>query len=89
MKAKYDWKSDKTKLLRMLRMSIAMKRKEGWSRDTGCGFIAQDVKEYRLNKDKTIDLQFGFSDGRWSKFSMYSLNLREAEELLKYMEEKQ
>lgn len=88
MKAKYDWKSDSTKLLRMLRMSLAMKRKKGWSRDTGCGFIAEDVKDVRLNVDKTVNIVFHWSDDRASKFSMWSLNLRETEELLRYTEKK-
>ena len=82
----YNWRDDRTKLLRMLRMSLAMKRKKGWSRDIGCGFIAEDVKDVRLNEDKTVDIVFHWSGDRWSKFSMYSLNLGEAEELLKYVE---
>ena len=81
--ANYNWKDDKTKLLRMLRNSKTLKEKNGWSREMGAGFIKEDIKSLRLSSDKTITtITESFTlTGKTGDF-----NLRETEEMVKFLE---
>jgi len=83
MVAKYDFKSEKTRLLKILRMSIRQKKKKGWSENIGVGFIADDLKEVKLDDDKNITL---ISEGFKQTLKVSDLNLRETKELLKFVE---
>ena len=84
----YTYQSDRTKLLKMLRASLTMKKKKGWSRDVGAGFIAEDIKSVILNPDKTVTIKSHYGLHHNPRYSMWSLNLRETEELLRYVEQK-
>ena len=79
----YNWKNDRTKLLRMLRNSKTLKEKNGWSREMGAGFIKEDIKSLKLGSDKTITVtaeSFTLT-GKTGDF-----NLRETEEMMKFLE---
>lgn len=79
----YNWKDDKTKLLRMLRNSKTLKEKNGWTRRAGAGFIKEDVKSLQLGSGKTITVtteSFTLT-GKTGDF-----NLRETEEMIKFLE---
>lgn len=80
---KYQWKDDKTKMLRMLRNSKTLKEKNGWSREAGAGFIVDDIKSIELLDDKSLIFEFG-----WGRQTMKvgDLNLRETEEAIKFLE---
>lgn len=82
--AKYRWRSEQTKMLRMLRASQANKIKHNWSREAGAGFIVDDIQKMELIKlDKEILMLFS-----WGKqsFRAVELNLRETEEAIKFLE---
>jgi len=80
----YRWKSEKTRLLRILRASRAEKIRQGWSRASGAGFIFEDIESVKLNEDKTITIKFGW--GHVQDFKAGDLNLRETEELIEWLE---
>ncbi len=82
---KYNWKNDKTKLLRMLRNSKTKKEKNGWTRASGAGFIKEDIIAVKLGPDKTIIIMTeSFTQtGKTGDF-----NLRETEEMIRFLEEK-
>jgi hypothetical protein len=80
----YRWKSEKTRLLRILRASRAEKIRRGWSRASGAGFISEDIESVKLNEGKTITIRFG--SGHMQDFKASDLNLREIEELIKWLE---
>jgi len=82
----YNWKDDKTKLLRMLRNSKTKKEKNGWSREVGAGFVKDDLDSIELGPDNTITIRTeAFAQtGKTGDF-----NLRETEEMIKFLEEKQ
>lgn len=80
----YKWKDDKTKMLRMLRNSRTLKVKYGWSRNIGAGFIKDDIKTVHLNSDKTFTIHFNFLHTQ--TFTTGDLNLRETDEVIKYLE---
>lgn len=85
MKAKYDWKNAETKMLRMLRNSKAIKEKNGWSNNVGAGFVKEDLTNAILLANNTILIEF---PGWNQKVKTGDLNLRETNELIKYLEEK-
>jgi len=83
---KYEWKSDVTKMLRMLRNSRTLKEKFGWSRQVSAGFIAEDITDVVLNPDKTVTVvteAFNLTQ------KPREYNLRETEELIKWLEKQQ
>lgn len=82
--SKYEWKNDTSKLLRKLRNSRTLKEKYGWSRDIGTGFIKDDINSVTLNPDGTFTIAFGFNHTQ--TFTTTDLNLRETEELVRYLE---
>jgi len=83
MTAPYNFKSDTTELLRKLRASISQREKKGWSRNVGAGFIKEDIKEVTLI-GKKIKIEFNYE--HIQTFDVNDLNLREQEELVKYLE---
>jgi len=80
---KYDWKDDTTRMLRALRNSRTLKVKYGWSRESGAGFISEDIKDASL-VGKKIRIYFNWLHQQ--DFDTCDLNLRETEELIKYLE---
>lgn len=82
MVAPYNWKDRKNRLLKMLRMSKKMKEKKGWSRESGAGFIEDDIKFVSMS-GKLIKIEFSWGN---QDFKVNDLNLRETEELLKWVE---
>lgn len=82
----YNWKSDKTRMLRMLRNSKTLKEKHGWARETGAGFIADDIMDVQI-LDKG-HLYFRFPCHRQA-MRIRDLNLRETEEAIKYLEKQE
>lgn len=81
----YNWKGDKTKLLRMLRNSKTLKEKNGWTRRAGAGFVKDDLDSVELGPDKTITVKAeAFTmTGKTGDF-----NLRETEEMISFLEMK-
>jgi len=82
----YKFKNDIARMLRMLRNSKTLKIKNNWSRDTGAGFLKEDIKELKLNQDETINVRFTWSTG-FHNYRTNDFNLRETEELIEYLEE--
>lgn len=86
MKGRYDWKDADSKMLRMLRNSKTLKEKYGWSRNVGAGFVKRDVTDATLLTEKRIRLEF---PGWNQTVKTGDLNLRETEELIKFLEGRQ
>lgn len=78
----YVHKSVSSMLLKKLRMSRAMKIKSGWSRESGAGFIKEDIKGLAFVEDKIL---FNFSWGN-QEIEIKELNLRETEESINWLE---
>ena len=70
----------------MLNMGKTMKQKSGWSRKIGAGFIMEDIADINVARDGK--LLFVLCNG--TKFENYvkSLNLREVDESIKFVENK-
>jgi hypothetical protein len=81
--AKYDWESDRSRLLRMLRASAAQKQKRGWSREIGAGFIVEDIIDIETTLSKKLLFHFSWGD---QAITPRDLNLRETEEAIKFLE---
>ena len=75
--------TENSMLLKMLRNSRTRKIKNGWSREAGAGFIESDIKEVKLY-GKTFTIYFNFLHHQ--AFTTADLNLRETEELIKWIE---
>ena len=93
MSSSRTWKSDITYMLQQLRNSRALKVKAGWSREGGAGFIMEDIRGVHLNPDKTITILTGGeneTEKTWLPLtvSVGQLNLRETEEVIKYLEKR-
>lgn len=84
-KSDYKWKDDKSRMLRMLRNSKTLKEKNGWSRDGGTGFIADDIQCIWLfdEKNKTLGIRLPIGTLFWKPADF---NLRETEEAIKFLE---
>ena len=80
----YNWKSEKSNILRVLRASRAVKIKIGRSRCIGAGFICEDISRIVLTGKRrfTIDFNWPYSQS----FKSSELNLRETEEAIKFLE---
>ena len=81
----YDWKSEITKLLRILRASKKVKEKNRWSKNIGAGFIMTDIEGVKLHEDKSFTLAFC---GLKQELKAKELNLKETNELILYLETK-
>ncbi|MGQ9642111.1 MAG: hypothetical protein ACUVUF_08370 [Candidatus Bathycorpusculaceae bacterium] len=71
-----------------------MKVKAGWSRNVAAGFIMEDVRDVHLNADKSLTIMVAGeneTEKAWLKWTVKTadLNLRETEELIKYLEKRQ
>lgn len=75
-------------LVKALRMSLAMKKKSGWSRDVSAGFIAEDIKDSFIAQHEKGSVFFEFQDARKWVAEIRDLNVRELEELILWAEAK-
>jgi len=89
MKAKYDFKSENTRLIKSLRMSITGKKKSGWSREVGVGFVKDDIKSIHYLNDYSKKLLIRFNWNAVLLVFIDELNLRETEEALNFLLEQQ
>lgn len=78
------FKSKATELIKILGASRTAKRKAGWSRMVGAGFISQDIKD--IERISGNVLKFSFKDGHVQNIKVPDLNLRETEEALLFAE---
>jgi hypothetical protein len=74
----------KSRLLKILRNSRTQKKKAGWSREMGAGFVAEDIISVAPDSG---GLFFVFSWGTQT-IPVQELNLRETEEAIKFLEKK-
>jgi hypothetical protein len=81
-KAKYEFKNDRIKMLKMLRMSRHFKEKHRWSREIGAGFVSEDITTIELLYNKKLLMKFP-----WGQQTMkpIELNLRETDEAIKFL----
>lgn len=79
----YVYKSDEVRTLKLLRMSLAMKKKKNWSRETSPGFIAEDIQSIKGFGRKVIEITTPASR---ISVTAPELNLRETEECIKFLE---
>lgn len=84
MNAKYDYKDDKTKMLKALRMSKAMKEKNKWTNESGSGFTVDDIVSIQSTME---GLLFVFTWGSQT-IPIKDLNLSETEEAISWLEGK-
>lgn len=87
--SKYHWTSATSRLLRILRASRAAKEKAGWSRHLGAGFIKEDIYDVILVGRGIIAVGIGTSERyvHWLYLHPREINLRENDELIKYLED--
>lgn len=82
----YKYKTIYGRLLKALRNSATYKIKHKWSRECGSGFIAEDVREVKeINTGFKIRFKWGEQFFETTK----ELNLRETEELIKFLDGKE
>jgi len=79
-------KSLYTRLLGALRMSEHNKKKHGWSRDVGAGFIVDDLLDIEPVGKSSVRLKFGWGGEQTTPIPQ--LNLRETEEAIKFLKHK-
>jgi len=85
-KYRQKFKSPYHRLQKILSSSMSIKKKAGWSRDVGAGFIKNDIKSVVLYPDNSFKIVFKWDHEQ--KFKAGDLNLRETEELLKWVKER-
>jgi hypothetical protein len=74
------------KLLADVTSLIKIREGEGWSRQIGAGFIKEDIQKiHSLLGEKIVLVKTGDEQGT---FWMENLNLRELDELAKWLKEK-
>lgn len=92
MTAKYQFKNDYVKMLKILRMSKTIKVKNGWSRNVGAGFICEDIEDlnltYKVRDSLHKNLIIVKTPAMTMKVYPDELNLRETEEAVKWLEKK-
>jgi len=81
---RYRYRSEKTRLLKKLKNSLAEKKRRGWSSEIGAGFVITDINDCWLNSDGTITLILFQGDTRHT-CHVKELNLRETEELIAWL----
>lgn len=82
-----EYRSRYTQLLKAIHNSLTLKRKAGWSRNIGAGFIADDIEDaFVATKEGTSLIFIEFKDDRRWYAHPGELNLRETEELAKWAE---
>ena len=78
------FKTKRSELLRILRASRTAKKKAGWSRLVGAGFVDEDIDS--IEKFTKHILKFKFKFGHTQNINVNELNLRETEEAIKFLE---
>jgi uncharacterized protein (UPF0210 family) len=79
--AKYKFDSSDTQLLNRLRKSLAVKIKQGYSKNVSPGFIAGDLQEIYQDIDGDIII---VTEAFRQKMPMCGLNVRETQEAIKF-----
>lgn len=82
---------------KVLKMSLHLKKKAGWARDVGCGFLKEEIDDilygevmqldylrYRERKAKERVLTVHLTENRVLQYPPDSFNLRETEEMLSW-----
>ena len=82
VKMVYSYKSISSNLLKKLKTSKTMKIKNNWTRESGAGFIKEDIQGLALHENKIL---FSFSWGS-QLIPVQELNLRETEEAIEWLE---
>jgi hypothetical protein len=77
-------KSTDNYLLKQLKMSRAVKVKSGYSRNIGAGFIAEDIEQIKPVSNRKIHVKTYGLNGQ--NLNLPEINLRETEELIKFLE---
>ena len=77
-----QFKTDNTRILKMLTASYTAKQKAGWSRFVGAKFIADDIMKIRFLANGFLRFVFGWGA---QEMLVRELNLRETEEAIRYM----
>lgn len=78
-------KTENSVLLKMLHMSLISKRKAGWSREVGAGFVAEDLDHVHVNWQSKTTIHIHLKFGDCIEIALKDLNLREVEELIKFV----
>lgn len=80
----YKFQSELTLILKRLRVSKSVKEKSGWSKETGAGFILEDIHDITLNEDNIhiVGRDFLILYNGLTK----DLNLRETIEAIRWIE---
>jgi hypothetical protein len=85
------FKDELSELSYMVKRSLAAKKRGGWSRDTGSGFIAADVRHVvagERGSSASVGIYFAWEprghEPAW--FALSDLSLREVEELNLWVE---
>lgn len=50
----YDYKSNRTMLIKALKASISTKEQSGWSKNIGKGFIQEDIQDIYIDPETHI-----------------------------------
>jgi hypothetical protein len=78
--------SDYELILKKLKMAKTGKEKHGWSRESGSGFIAEDIDQVKLRgNDLNFDL---WGNTHNQTIPVKELNLSETEEAIRWVEKK-
>ena len=100
---KNRYQSKETELLKVINTSLTKKRGKGWSRNTGAGFLAEEIKEVFLDDELIKEVwekgkepkQFFQTNlcvvlkwGHTLNQMPKDYNLRETEEIVKYLKKK-
>lgn len=80
---KNKFRSERTELLKILRASRTAKKKAGWSRLVGSGFVDEDIES--IKKVTKHVLKFKFKFGHTQNIKVNELNLRETEEAINFL----
>ncbi len=79
--------TERSKLLKVLRMSLTRKTKNRWSKNIGAGFIRDDIKSVTLSHKKhTWNIFFIFEWGE-QLIPVQDLNRRETQETISFLEQ--
>jgi hypothetical protein len=79
----YRYRNDYTKILRKLISSFTAKKRHGWKREIGCGFLAEEIESIKIISKKLLLFNFNFD--RKQEIEIPELNLRETEEAIKFI----
>lgn len=93
---KYVYTSEQTRQIKALKASIRAKIAAGWGREDGAGFIAEDIRSILLERPNKkypsrviITMKSAFKKFMTLDQGIGDYNLRETEELLRFVQEVQ